>query len=144
MAASWGRGILETHTDPRLLGEALGKLTNRPYPPDLGALLAEVATTAITDDEAMNMLRRAAREARSTSPAWHTLTRLECAAARLFGAHELRQAGARDLPRWQSILSSLRGQDLPPQGQVSGQLEHRIDHSAGLALLRSWAAQNLK
>lgn len=42
LVASWGRGLAETGAEAGKMRAALARLTARPYPPDLGALLAEV------------------------------------------------------------------------------------------------------
>lgn len=51
IAAAWGRGILEARASGDQMKAALAKLTTRPYPPDLGALLSQIS----------QMKRRAAR-----------------------------------------------------------------------------------
>lgn len=43
ITAAWGRGILEARATGDQVKAALAKLTARPYPPDLGAILAETS-----------------------------------------------------------------------------------------------------
>lgn len=144
-AGAWGRGLLSIRADPGQLGAALTRLTSRPFPPDLGALLAEMERPRYSETQALEMLRRAARAAGVTPPAWHTLAPIEYAAAQVFGGYELRQAGVGDLPRWQAILASLDGLDLPvPPVQPKGHLGHRPDHRSGLECMRAWATARLK
>lgn len=55
--ASWGRGIVEARAQAGELRAALGALTVRPYPPDLGVLLAHIRDRdCVTETEAHRRL----------------------------------------------------------------------------------------
>lgn len=59
IVASWGRGIAEAKAQACELRAALAALTARPYPPDLGALLAHIAergSVSVTETEAYKLL----------------------------------------------------------------------------------------
>lgn len=58
IVASWGRGMWEAGiADRKMMQTALAKLTSRPYPPDLGALLAEIVTVpGISESDAQRSL----------------------------------------------------------------------------------------
>lgn len=117
MAASWARGLLDAGvTDPRSLVKALARCTARPYPPDLGALLAEAATGGIEGIYAEASFVRAARAAGALPPAFYTLTPAEYFAGSQFGWQELRESPTteRNVKRWRALLADAAGRsDLP-------------------------------
>lgn len=62
LVASWGRGLAEARADAGKIRAALARLTARPYPPDLGALLAEVQNLGqVSEIEAQRSMLRVLR-----------------------------------------------------------------------------------
>jgi hypothetical protein len=75
VARAWANGMAESGIiDRRRLGAALRKLTDRPYPPELGALL-NVALHPVGEHEAELAIEKINRAYATTPPAWHTLSK---------------------------------------------------------------------
>lgn len=118
MAASWARGLLEAGaSDPRRLAAALARCTGRPYPPDLGVLLAEAGGGGVSNELAESSFVRTCRACGAIPPAFHTLTPAELYAGQQFGWAELREAAAteRNVKRWRALLADAAAQPQLPE-----------------------------
>lgn len=96
-----------------MLRRALGKLTKRPFPPDLGAVL-DAAENRLDEEDVRKSWRRVVAAAGQTPPGWHALNAVELAAACEFGGFEIRNGTEAGFARFCKILGRLAGRtDLP-------------------------------
>lgn len=135
LVAAWGRGILEARAaaDPRGLRAALAKLTARAYPPDLGALLAEVtAARTISEHDAHRSMLRVLRALSSRDLS--ACSREELYALKNYpgGSWEFKTEAASpgQTKRWRDLLNEAAGlpdDQLPPAvAKPAGYLEEKI------------------
>lgn len=83
---------------PAKLVRALRELQRRPYPPDLGALLAAArGADEISDADTALSFRRVVRAVGIMPPAYHELTPVEFAAVQAVGTYRLRTAAGESI-----------------------------------------------
>lgn len=101
---------------PVRLVKALRELQRRPYPPDLGALLATACDADdVSDADAASSFQRVLRAVGVMPPAYHQLSPTEFAAVQALGTYRLRTASGDSIRAEfsEALRSAARRHDLP-------------------------------